>query len=79
MDKPKTTDCRPTLVERLERLVWSVDNEGRWDATEDYRVIRQALQQVDYMNRPKVVSEESERLCGTDLDDDYSDLREPMQ
>ena len=85
MNKPKTTNRRPTLVERLDRLVKPMTktaeglSEQAWD---DYDVIRRYLFNVDkvqdafdkiYDPMATDAKEISPAL------DDYSDLREPMR
>lgn len=55
---------KPTLVERLERIVSLIDEGHAVKLSEDYRAIEYACKQIDYMNRPKVtgMKTQSEKL-----------------
>lgn len=78
MNKPKTSDCRPTYVEKLDRLIKPMTKtaEGLSDQQwEDYSRIRTLLHQLDEnFKRQQSIYD----LMAVDTDD-YSDLREPMQ
>ena len=80
MNKPKTTDCHPTYVERLDRIV-----DGYYGDSEDYKVLRTLLGMIDsgdILLTTGMMSAEEIRMH-RELDeealDDYSDLREPMR
>lgn len=83
MDKPKISNSRPTLVERLERLTWEATAASTPRDTEDYRLIREALSTLDEVavDFPDLAAGTSwyGDARGTDLENDYSDLREPMR
>lgn len=77
MNKPNSTDCRPTYVERLDRLIKPMTKsaEGLSDEQwEDYDSLIFLLCQIDEVNE--------RNMNIYDLmaqPDDYSDLREPMR